>query len=229
MALTREEFLASVRREIRGHRCRGAALRDRLLQRSGMHYSAEEWLDGERYDALDELAADLFLRDPLPDHSAALAAEMVPYQRTPTRVVLALASHLPPAPGGVFYDLGGGAGEVAILVHLLTGLTAKAVEIEPAFCDYGRRLAAQLDARVEMINADARDVDFSDGTAFFMFTPFTGAVLAKVIDRLHDVAKQRSVVIATLGPCTLAARNESWLKLLIDGQADAKHLALFAS
>jgi len=187
-------------------------------------------VDGERYDALDELIAALLLRDPLPEHSEALTGEMVPYQRTPTRVVLALADSIGTNRDGVFYDIGAGVGEVAILIHLLTGMTAKAIEIEPAFCAYGRRLITGLKlSGVELINADAREADLSDGTVFFMYTPFRGQILMTVISRLREVAARRAITIATLGPCTLQLRDEGWLRPAVEGPLDARHLAIFTS
>lgn len=187
-------------------------------------------VDGERYDALDEWTADVLLRDPLPEHSDALTDEMVPYQRTPTRVVLALADYLGTNRDGVFYDIGGGVGELAILIHLLTGMTAKAIEIEPAFCAYGSRLIAGLNLRsVEVINCDAREAGLSDGTVFFMYTPFRGGILTTVIGRLREIAARRTITIATLGPCTLQVNSETWLRPAIDGPIDAKHLAIFTT
>ena len=46
---------------------------------------------------------------------------------------------------------------------------------------------------------EARHADLDDGTVFFLYAPFTGPVLAEVMDRLEIVARRRAIVICALG------------------------------
>ncbi|MEZ4616402.1 MAG: class I SAM-dependent methyltransferase [Caldilineaceae bacterium] len=104
-------------------------------------------------------------------------------------------------PADCFYDLGSGLGQVVMLVQLLTGMAARGVEYDPAFVDFARRQAAILDLpAVRFVNADARIADYSDGTIFFLFTPFRGAMLRTVMTRLRDIAHDHPIRVGTFGP-----------------------------
>ncbi len=96
------------------------------------------------YDGLDTLLAGLFEFEPPPQATLQLDAEMVHYEPTPARAILDLIDHVGFTAGDVFYDLGAGLGQVAMLVHLLTGVRVKAVEIEPVFCTYAQQCAQGL-------------------------------------------------------------------------------------
>lgn len=171
--------------------------------------------DGTRagYDGLDVLVHGLLLTEPLPRETKARAPEMVQYEATPAGVALDLVNRVGPGARDVFYDLGSGLGHIVFLVHLLTGITCKGVEYEPVFCDYAQRCATRLGlSRVSFLNADARDADYSDGTIFFMFTPFTGAMLQETLDRLRGEAQKRAIRVCTYGACTFAVAEQSWLR-----------------
>lgn len=182
------------------------------------------------YDGLDVLVSGLFESEPPPRASQTLAPDMVHYEPTPARAILDLVDHVAFPPDTVFYDLGSGLGQIALLVHLLTGAKAKGVEFEPLFCIYAQQCAQQLGLKnVEFINADARVVDYGDGDVFYLFTPFKGALLQTVLDRLQQAAQQRAITVCTYGPCTPQVAKQSWLRSL-DTNADHEFkLAVFAS
>ncbi|MBS1690300.1 MAG: class I SAM-dependent methyltransferase, partial [Bacteroidetes bacterium] len=128
------------------------------------------------YDNLDIFINSLLSFQDIPEVSKDLEPEMVFYQKTPARIVFELVEKSLFINDGVFFDLGSGLGQVAILVNLLTGITTKGVEFEPAFCEYASACAEQLNLpNVRFINEDARKADYSEGTAFFMYTPFKGS------------------------------------------------------
>jgi len=162
------------------------------------------------YDSLDTLTNGLF-----PEPAQSLEAlprepEMVYYQKTPARIILELAAEI--TPQDIFYDLGSGLGQVPLLVHLLSGAPARGVEIEPAYCRHAETCATELQlSQVEFINADARAVDYSNGTAFFLFTPFTGHILQQVLDKLQQVAQRKPIRVFSYGPGTEALAQQSWL------------------
>ena len=103
------------------------------------------------------------------------------YQKTPARIILEIIKLLALKPQDVFVRLGSGLGQVVILMNLLTGVMAKGVEFEPAFCEYATNCAAEL---------QIKDVEFHQyrcplcrlffGYVFFMYTPFEGKMLQDV-------------------------------------------------
>jgi hypothetical protein len=121
-------------------------------------------------------------------------------------------------------------GQVSILVHLLSGATAKGIEFEPVYCDYARACATKLNlASVQFANIDARDADYADGTIFFFYTPFTGNLLDQVLDRLWRQTRGRTIMLCTYGPCTPQVARQSWLEHLDGNGLDEDKLAVFRS
>ncbi|HEY9722451.1 MAG TPA: hypothetical protein V6D47_10570 [Oscillatoriaceae cyanobacterium] len=185
-------------------------LRERLKARRysphGLRRTFARLAGDQDYDTLDQLVAALLDVGELPAEQTVREAEMVFYQPTPARVILALASRL--EPGDVFYDLGSGLGHVVILVALLTGARAYGIEIEPTYARHARRAAGALNLpEAVFVEADARTAAFDDGTAFFLYTPFRGALLKQVLDRLPAGCR-----VYTHGPCSEEVRDLApWL------------------
>src|SRR5206468_2904352 len=113
-----------------------------------------------------------------PDATRGSDPEMVHYEPTPARVILDLVDHAGLRADDVLYDLGSGLGQVVILVNLLTGIPTRGVECQSALCAAARGYAEGLGLwDVAFVEADARAVDFADGTMFYLFTPFRGRML----------------------------------------------------
>jgi hypothetical protein len=164
------------------------------------------------YDNLDIFFNGLLAGQNLPIETKAREPEMVFYQKTPARLILALIERAGFTPHDVFYDLGSGLGQVSILVNLLTGVTATGVEFEPAFCDYAKTCARAINLTdVHFINLDARNADYSTGTVFFMYTPFEGKIMQAVLKKLSVEAKSRIIKVFTYGPCTIEVSKQNWL------------------
>jgi hypothetical protein len=216
-----------LRTEVRSGGCRGASLRRRLAE-YGDCSAGEGARTAPGYDTLDLLVNGLLLLDAPPAETKEREPEMVFYQPTPARVVLQVVEKAGLGDNDVFYDLGSGLGQVRILVNLLTGARAKGIEFEPAYCDYARQCAAVLDLpRVEFINLDARAADYSDGTAFFLYTPFRGEMLRQVLERLEQHTRARMVGIYTYGPCTPEVSGQKWLTSVGRHCDDVYRLAAF--
>lgn len=198
----------------------GRALRERNRDEAG-------------YDALDTFVNDLLRTDIALKETKQREPDMVFLQPTPARIVLELVEKANIVKDDVFYDLGSGLGQVPILVRLLTGAKTKGVEFKPAYCDYAQQCAKRLNLlHVEFMNRDARDADYSDGTIFFMYTPFTGELLQEVLERLKGESRKRSIKICTYGPCTPHVSNQSWLRRIdqVEQNADREYeLAIFES
>jgi SAM-dependent methyltransferase len=140
---------------------------------------------------------------------------MVGYHPTPIRILLDVYRQADFQRDDVFYDIGAGLGHVALLVHLLTGIQTRGVEIEPAYYHYACRLVDELRlSGVEFLNVDARDVDYADGSVFFLYTPFQDALLQEVLQKIRDDTCDRHIRLYTLGPCTLQIANQNWLQRL---------------
>ena len=65
--------------------------------------------------------------------------------------------------------------------------------------DAGREAARRRGIEVSLDEGDARSAPIGDGTVFFLYLPFTGPVVAEVLDRLRAVASRRAIVVCTLG------------------------------
>jgi hypothetical protein len=170
------------------------------------------------YDLLDLFLNGLLLWRPLPPETKSVNSEMVFYQQTPARFVIEMIDRTPVTGNDVFFDVGSGLGQVAILVNLLSGASAKGIEIEPGFCDYATMTAAELNlTRVEFRNADARAADYAEGTVFFLYTPFVGGIASTVLDRLRTESLTRSIRVVTHGPITAQVARLSWLEPLHSG------------
>jgi len=193
-----ERFTVRLRGRIRAGRYTPAGLRRAFGRLAGTR----------GYDALDQLVAGLLDVGPVGDEQVARGPEMVFYQPTPARVVLAFVERAGLGPQEACCDLGSGLGLVAILVALLSGARAYGVELEPAYVDYARESAAALGLEVGFTVGDAREAALGEAGAYFLYTPFRGSVLAAVLERLRGRAR----VVGTYGPCSAeVARLAPWL------------------
>jgi SAM-dependent methyltransferase len=130
----------------------------------------------------------------------------------------------------VFYDLGSGLGRVALLAGLLTNAQVRGIEFEPAYCAYAQERAHNLNlSRVTFRNGDAREADYTDGTFFFLYTPFIGRVLQAVLARLETEARTRPITIAAYGACTRDVAQQPWLQPTVQRAFEYDTLALFRS
>lgn len=183
-----------------------------------------------RYEPIDVLVGGVLGLDEAPEETVAREPEMIYLEFTPTSVALEMVDRVPMGPEDVFVDLGAGLGQVPILVHLLTGVRARGVELQPGYAAQARRIAAELDLTgVTFDNADARRADLTEGTAFYLFTPFVGDVLQSVLDRVHEAAARHPVLVCSYGASTLQVARQPWLRS-VDGNAREEfRLAVFSS
>lgn len=185
--------------------------------------------DSPGYDALDMLVSGLLEIDDVPEETAARETDLIFYQPTPARIVLRLVEVLQPTADDLFYDLGSGLGHVPILMHLLTGVRARGVELEASYCRYASRCARNLGLTgVTFIHTDAREADFSKGTIFYMYTPFQGEVLRQVLGRLAQEAEQRLIRVCAYGPCTAQVARQPWLQPLLQTGTGETRFGIFS-
>lgn len=134
--------------------------------------------------------------DEIPDDGPELPRDCVPYLPCPVDALLRVVEHVGVQTSDVFVDIGSGVGRAAALVHLLTGASAIGLEIQPALVLASRDLRARLNVpRVAPVEGDAaRLVGYiTIGSIFFLYCPFSGARLEKVLDDLEQIARTRQI------------------------------------
>ncbi len=167
---------------------------------------------GLGYDCLDELISGVFqLQEPggAPIHPG---PEEVFYQPTPVRHILRLIEVIGLKKADVLVDLGSGLGHVPLLTSILTGARSIGIEAEAAYVASARECADSLGlSRVTFVQQDARGADLGTGSVFYLYTPFTGALLQMILGRLRIESEKRAIRVCTFGPCTLVAASETWM------------------
>jgi Histone methylation protein DOT1 len=184
------------------------------LQNLASHNKSKRPLPGLGFDCRDELVSGVLqLREPS-EPKLQRSPEMVPYQPTPVRHILHLIEAAALAEDDVFVDLGSGLGHVPLLVSMVTGARSVGIEVLAAFVASARECAQNLHlSRVRFIPQDAREADLSSGTVFYLYSPFNGSILTDVLSALRMESTRRSIKICSLGPCTRAIANQTWLKV----------------
>lgn len=181
------------------------------LKRCGMRKGTVP--SGLGYDHLDELVSGVLALEEPAGAAASREPGMVFYQPTPVRHILRMIRVSRIAPEDVLLDLGSGLGHVPLLTSMLTGARAIGVEVEQRYVAAARACARTLRLRgVRFIHEDARKVDLRVGTVYFLYTPFTGAMLECVVRRLRRESDRRAIRVCTFGPCTLDFAKEAWLR-----------------
>lgn len=125
----------------------------------------------------------------------------VPYLPCPVDALLRAVEQAPVGAGDVFVDLGSGAGRALTFVHLLTGATAIGIEIQPELVRAARETAARLRlSRVTTLEGDASSVTGSaaSGSVFFLYCPFSGERLARLLAELERPARHRALCICAV-------------------------------
>lgn len=223
-----EQVFQELRSRIRGG-CRGEPLRH-IIERLVGEHADDQGQAVVGYDRLDRLVTGILDSDTLPEPRLLPEPEMVLNQRTPARIIFELICRAHLGSQDCFYDLGSGMGHVTTFVHLLSGATARGVEVEPAFCEYAQACAAALAlTQVEFINADARRADYTEGNFFFMYTPFEGAMLLEVLERLRERSRSGPIRLATYGSCTAIVAQQNWLSAPSPAEPGSYRLAIFGS
>ncbi|WP_130619212.1 hypothetical protein [Dyella amyloliquefaciens] len=191
------------------------------------HWSPGGDIDAaEGYDHLDALIGDVLAFDEPADGIAPLEPGMVFYQPTPVRHIFDLVERAGLTDGDVLVDLGSGLGHVPMLVAILSGAHCVGIERERIYARLAQRCAESLHLdRVTFEAKDVRDADLSRGTVFYLYTPFTGAILRGVLDALRRESERRSIRIITFGPCTSVVESEAWLTAV--GPSEANRIAVF--
>jgi hypothetical protein len=149
----------------------------------------------ERDAAVEE---HLGLAAPAPPSSPP-GEDLIGYHASGVAPIVRMLIEVPVVADDVLVDLGAGLGKVVVLTRLLTGATARGVELQPGLVERAREAAARHGVDVSFTQGDARQVDLDGGTVFFLYLPFTGPALADVLRRLRTVASRRAIIVCSLG------------------------------
>ncbi len=168
---------------------------------------------GMGYDYLDALITGVLQLEEPDDGHVHRKSEMVFYQPTPARHIFTLIGQTALTATDVLVDLGSGLGHVPLLVSICTRACSIGIELASAYVERARQCAHKLNLdTVRFIQQDARAADLSSGTVFYLYTPFTGSILDRMLGLLRREAATRRIRICTYGPCTSIVAEESWLE-----------------
>jgi hypothetical protein len=211
------ELYQSIRAEIQRGQCPAALIRFMQESNSGGFRPA----GGNSYDYLDELISGVLQFTEPTEEPVHTGPEIVFYQPTPARHIFDLIAAGAISAGDVLVDLGSGLGHVALLVSICTGARSIGVELEPGYVACARQCAQRLNLdRVSFLEEDAQYADLSNGTVFYLYTPFTGSILRTVLDSLRKQAAIRPIKVCTFGPCTSTICQEPWLAAAMSPETD---------
>ena len=186
----------------------------------GFSIRAVDRQDKIGYDNSDIFINGLLSDRVIPGATLEMKGGMVFYQKTPVRIVFEMVELAQLSSKDVFFDIGSGLGQVVILVNLISGTVARGIEYEPAYCEYAKIGASQLNLlNVEFINAEAHKGDYSQGTVFFLYTPFEGKMLEDMLEVLQEESRKRAIRVFTYGPCSSRIARQGWLNC-VNGGAD---------
>jgi SAM-dependent methyltransferase len=104
-----------------------------------------------------------------------------------------------PGSNDVVYDLGCGSGKVALTVAASSEARVRGVEIGASYVTAANSSAERLGLR-RIDFADVRNVDFSDGTQFYLFYPFRDAAASAVSKSLATLARSKRISLYVAGP-----------------------------
>jgi Histone methylation protein DOT1 len=195
----------------------------------GFHGNGAANLTNRRgYDYLDELISGVLQFEEPSAETIQLESEMVSYQPTPARHIFDLIGRTALTDRDSLIDLGSGLGHVTLTVSICTRARCTGIELESSYVDCARKSARFLNLNnVKFIQGDAREADLSGGTVFYLYTPFTGAILRGVLNVLWQEALKREIRICTFGPCTQIVAEQQWLSVI--GPLERNRIALFGS
>jgi hypothetical protein len=200
----------------------------RLLEWMPDWNAAANLMNCRGYDYLDELISGVLQFEEPSAEVVPLESEMVSYQPTPARHIFDLIGRTALTERNFLIDLGSGLGHVTLMASICTSASCTGIELEPSYVDCARKSARSLNLNnVRFIQGDARTADLSDGTVFYLYTPFIGTILRDVLNSLRHEAVRREIRICTFGPCTRVVAEEQWLSVI--GALEADRIAIFRS
>jgi SAM-dependent methyltransferase len=147
----------------------------------------------------------------LPADGHELPRGCVPYLPCSVGSLLRMVEQAPVRPSDVFVDIGAGPGRAAMFVHLLTGAPAIGIEVQRALVLAAREVTSRLRlSRVPCLEGDAAELTrlMTIGSVFFLYCPFSGERLDRLLDGLESIARTRMIRVCCVD---LPLPPRSWL------------------
>ncbi|PZR06606.1 MAG: hypothetical protein DI536_30070 [Archangium gephyra] len=138
---------------------------------------------------------------PRAEQSAELPLLGSPNMATRARKAADFLSTMEPSGDDVVFDLGSGSGKMALTVSTSCDARVVGVEICAPYVDASRVSAKSLsllNCRFDCV--DVREADLSEGSIFYLYFPFRGALAQSVAERLGGLAKHKDIRIYATGP-----------------------------
>jgi len=161
------------------------------------------------HDAWLDLLMDV---EAVPADGLDLPRGCVPYLPCPVSGILSAVDQAGVTSDDVFVDVGSGTGRALGFVHLLTGAACIGVEIQSALMQLATERCQRFNLhRVQFIRADILDsIPFiRNGTVFFLYCPFSGERLERLLDELERIARVRPIRICCVD---MAPLQRAWLE-----------------
>lgn len=150
------------------------------------------------------------------------------YEGTSYHVIRHALRRVKPQAGDVVYDLGGGYGRPSLYGALTTPAHYKMVEVVPARVAVARAAQKQYSIEnLDVIEADVKRYDFSDGNIFYLFNPFSRTTLGVVKEKLAAIVKNKPITIVTYHMAN-DFRNVPWLQR-VSSTEEPNSLRIFRS
>lgn len=130
---------------------------------------------------------------------------------TPYESIRGLFHELPLSDSDVLYDLGSGYGRVPLYGSVINEKTQfKGIELVPERVRESAACAERLGLQnISFTEANVLDQDFSDGTVFFLFNPFSRETMRRVFDKLAGLARTKKIRVCAMGGLPFGV---SWLE-----------------
>lgn len=199
----------------------------------GLQYDVETY-NGTNvfiHDGGDRFITRLFqlMASPPPENQR--TEHMVQYVPTSVQEIPQIVDGLALSEDDTLVDLGCGLGRFLLTAHVLTKARCIGIEQDPA---YARFLSERIEmlglSRVSVVNADAssEDTSFDEGTAFYLYRPFTGPMFDAVIDKIRRVAQRNQVRVCTKYMSGYPL-DSSWFRRIDKLTCVQNHLQFFES
>jgi SAM-dependent methyltransferase len=136
-----------------------------------------------------------------PDDGPDLPRGGVPYLPCPVDTILRMVDQAEVRSTDVFVDIGSGVGRATALTHLLTGAGAIGLEIQSELVRHSRDLRERMNTpRVTVVEGDAARLTgfITIGSVFFLYCPFGGQRLERVLDDLESIALTREIRVCSV-------------------------------
>jgi len=156
---------------------------------------------------IDESKDDWFSRDD------AFEAEQTLYEGTPYAMIRDFVHTIKPKKGDVVYDLGSGLGRVVLYSAMTTDAMVTGIELLEERVAQAEELKNKFGIEnARFIQGNVLGQDFSDGTIFFMFNPFSHETTMEVIRRLRQINTKKRIVIASWAQSNIYLEKQPWLR-----------------